>query len=204
MGNTNSETQPIENNKHDYYYLPQYLTFWGLVISYTIFGLCILFKGFIPLWILLFAACLLTSIAVVGTLFYSFPLLEKDVPIPIPNINKTRSKVIAEDALAHSGPLLIFLLMFAFLVPRVSKPIKTFHFKKNFRGSSCSPIESNYFILTCIPALILSILYNAFADPGTTYENRNVGIGTIFVLLLAVFVSSYPIYFNWSQIILQK
>ena len=195
MGNSNS----IEH-KSDY--LPQYLTFWTLIISYTIFMLCALFKGFIPLWVLLFAACLLTSIAVVGTLFCSFPLLEKNVPIT--ETNKTRSKVISEDALAHSGPLLFFLLIFAFLVPRVSKPFKTFHFKKNFLGRNCSPIESNYFILASIPALIVAILYTALANPEHSYKNRNIDPVTITILLMAVFASSYPIYFNWSQIILKK
>jgi hypothetical protein len=202
MGNTNSEP-----SEHSSDYLPQYLTFWVLIISYTIFGLCIIFKGLIPLWTLLFAACLLTSVAVVGTLFLMIPcLLDKDVVVPVPEINKTRPNIISKDSLAHSGPFLVFLLIFAFLVPRVQKPIKTFHFKKNFRGKSCSPIESNYFILACIPALILTILYTALGDPKESYEYRNIDIDfvTITVLLIAVFASSYPIYFNWSQIILNK
>ena len=187
------EISEIESPKFE-----NYLTFWGLLVGSIATLSCIIFNKKTPLWVLLSAAGILTSVCIIGTFFCSVPEIRF-------YDNKKIRETITKDAIYHSMPLLVFLLIFTVLVKR-TKPIKksNTHFGRNFFGKKCNPLESNYFILASIPALLVGILYLLFGNPEICYHVRPIDIIIIIVLLLTVFFSSFQIYFNWSNFILNK
>lgn len=179
--------------------LHNYFTLWTLIVSYSIFILCILFNKKIPLWVLLFAACLLTSTSIIGTFFHTVANIDtmskkKDIK---------KRKIFLYDIVCHSGPLLVFLLFFSILVKRTSfSKYGSSTITKNFLGRKCSPLESDYFFLTIIPAIILMSIYLITINPDFVYKDDNIDVITKVVLSIAIFCSSYQIYFNWSRVIL--
>ena len=171
----------------------KYLTFWSLIISFTIIALSV-FKNIVPVWLLLFAMSLLTSTSIIGTFGLTIPNISSSSSDP------SRSKTIVYDSIVHLCPLIIALLIFPFVVKRTrTNGFMTFNnqFKKNIIGRRCRPIESNYFFIVAIPAIILSIFYTAFSDIEKVYKNKSIDTITLVILSFAVFVSSYHIYFNW-------
>lgn len=175
-------------------FLLQYLTFWGVLISYLFVFSPLVFKN-VPLWVFLSGCCILTSITIVGTFFISIVQIVDKTP-------KERASIISTDAVYHSLPLILLILVFTIMVKKVKKPSREIFFRKNFQGRKCEPIESNFFILSLIPALIFAILYTSFAEPRDSYKTRKTDNLIIIVLIFATFCSSYQIYFNWSKHIL--
>ena len=113
-----------------------------------------------------------------------------------------KGNLIAKDSIFHALPLIILILIFTPLVRRTKKTNRDYLFRKNFKGRKCTPLESNYFILSCVPALILAILYTSFGDPEKSYRSRKIDFVIAVVLILSVFCSSYHIYFSWSKFVL--
>ena len=133
-----------------------YFTAWALLISFAIFiWSCILN---VSTWLFLFACCLLTTSSIIGTFF-----------ICIPN-----SSNIMEDALIHSGPLILFLCAFPFL-------------KKYVKGSK-------HLGKTLVLAFILGLSYLGYVKFETVYPDYDNFC--LVVLSLTVFLSSYQIYLN--------
>ena len=180
-------------------HLSNYFTLWSLIISYSIFILCILFNKKIPLWILLFGTCILTSTSIIGTFFHT--LANIDYKSEKSKINKR--KIFIKDIFCHTGPLIVLLLFFPILVSK-TKPIKSnLTIKKDFTGRKCSPLASNYFFLSLIPAIIMLCIYMSLFNPDFVYEDDSIDIITKIVLSVAIFCSSYQIFFNWSKIVLK-
>jgi hypothetical protein len=184
-------------DRNSEYFLGQYLTFWGLIVSAVMIFMPLFFKSKIPLWVFISGASILTGVTVVGTFFNSIiRIVSKEEP-------KGKASIIAKDSVIHILPLMFLILIFTPLVRRTKAPTKSdYFFRKNYKGRNCSPIESNYFILASIPALIFAILYTSLAEPEVSYNARKIDIVIIIVLLLTTFCSSYHIYFSWSQYII--
>lgn len=83
-----------------------YFTTWSLLVSYSIFIWTLILGA--PKWLFLFAACLLTTTSILGTFFITIPNAKNEA-----NKNGTTvSRVILEDTMMHSGPFVLFLLLF--------------------------------------------------------------------------------------------
>jgi hypothetical protein len=88
-----------------------YISIWSLIISYVIFIFCLFV--WIPKWLFVFAACCLTTTSILGTFFITIPLVDeanKDN-----DGNKRNKKIILNDFYVHSGPFLLFLILYPFL-----------------------------------------------------------------------------------------
>lgn len=82
----------------------KYFTYWSLIISYSIFLSTI--YVLIPKWLFLFAACLLTTTSILGTFFINMPYFS-DI------------EIFTSDFIIHSGPLILFLLLFNILKKKI-------------------------------------------------------------------------------------
>lgn len=146
-----------------------YFTIWSLLISYSIFVWSIFL--YLPGWLFLFAACFLTTTSIMGTFFLTMPILKNEAD----KVGATTQKVILEDALIHSGPLILFLLLFYFIAKNTLKRGKYDHYK------------------IAVLATILSLSYLGYIKFEQIYFYDYF---TLIVLSLCVFVSSYQIYSN--------
>jgi len=167
-----------------------YFTIWVLLISYSIF----VWSAFldIPRWLFLMAACLLTTTSVLGTFFITIP----DADNKAVKGGTTPQKVILEDALIHSGPLVLFLLLFGVISKKVvskkvvqNKPTSIGFGKYKFI------IKDHY--KTVILAAIIGVSYLGYIHFGTVYF---YDYPTLILLSVCVFVTSYQIYFRLLDI----
>ena len=181
-------------------HLSNYFTLWSLIVSYSIFILCFIFNKKIPLWILLFGTCILTSTSIIGTFFHTLA----NIDYKSEKTKTDKRKIIIKDILCHSGPLIVLLILFPLIVNR-TKPINSNInlITKNFTGRKCDPLASNYFFLSLIPAIIMLCIYMGIFNPDFIYEDDSIDIVSKIVLSVAIFCSSYQIFFNWSKIVLK-
>jgi hypothetical protein len=158
-----------------------YFTIWSLLISYSIFIWSIFLK--VPKWLFLFAACILTMTSIMGTFF-----------ITIPNANNRASKhntttqnVILEDAFIHSGPLILFLVLFNVISKKIvkDKP-KIFKFGK-FEFS----LESYHKV--AISLFIIVLAYYGYVNFTNIYFYDYF---TLIILSGCIFATSFQIYTN--------
>lgn len=146
----------------------RFFTIWSLLISFSIFVWSIFMN--IPIWLFLFAACLLSVTSVIGTFFLTVP----SVPITTEKYDVTHKDIILLDSLIHLGPLVVFLLLFNFLKRR------TFG-NKDLRKTSFLAV----FIALCYLGHIkFSQIYNSY------------DYFCLITLGVCVFLSSYQIYTN--------
>lgn len=92
-----------------------YFTTWSLLVSYSIFVWTFILGC--PQWLFLFAACFLTTTSVLGTFFITMPNAKNEAN----KLSTTVSNIMLEDITIHSGPLILFLLLFKFLSMHVIK-----------------------------------------------------------------------------------
>lgn len=170
--------------------LHKFFTVWTLIVSYSIFILCILFNKKIPLWLLLFGTCLLTSTSIIGTFFHTIMHMNHK------SLKKGQSKkiILLKDTIWHLGPLIIFILFFPILVKRTRPLNIKLNNEKNY---------SNYFLMTLIPFISMACIYLIFNNPDFIYEDDSIGIVSKNIISFAIFCASYQIYFNWSKVILK-
>lgn len=170
--------------------ITDYLTFWSLIISYSVFILILFFKNFVPLWIFLVAGSLLTATSLVGTFCLTIPGLEISQTQTQTQTNSlTRPNlltILTKDFLIHLGPFLLFLLMFKFLGSRV---------KTNFKCHK--DLFTNFFIATIIVGIIIVLLYISNIDIFRAYklEQTHQAILLIF-LLFSIYITSFILYYN--------
>jgi len=156
-----------------------YLTTWSLLISYSIFVWTI-FLG-VPKWLFLFAACLLTTTSILGTFFLTMPSAEIEA-----NKNNTSSqKIILEDALIHSGPLILFLVLFNFLGKRILVDKPKLLINKPFKFT----IQSYHKMI--IVSTIVVFAYLGYIKFTQVYFYDYF---TLVILAACVFVTSFQIY----------
>lgn len=141
-----------------------YFTTWSLIISLSIFILTFIIN--IPGWLFLFAACLLTTTSIVGSLFITLPNMNHTIV----SMNIGREDVILIDSLIHVVPLLIFLFFFG-----------KFKFTRNF-----SLLKT---LLVCALTIFIYCCYNLFEHKYDKFDSLTLGI-----LSLSVFLSSYQVY----------
>ena len=152
-----------------------YFTIWSLLISYSIFIWSIFLK--IPKWLFLFAACFLTTTSIMGTFFLTIPNVNNKAM----KNNITTQKVILEDAFIHSGPLILFLLLFIVISKKVvNSKVKTF---------------IGLTINDCHKVAVLSIIIILSYLGYIKFENIYFyDYFTLIILSLCIFVTSYQIY----------
>lgn len=154
-----------------------YFTVWSLIISYSIFIWSIFIK--IPKWIFLLGACILTMTSIMGTFFLTIPGAQHRSNLK----DTTPKQIILEDSFIHSGPLIIFLILFYFLKQRV---LVTTKLKKQDINLD---FKKSFFTL-----LLLTFLYFYSIN----YQNAYDTYDSYSLVLLSgcVFLSSYQIYDN--------
>jgi hypothetical protein len=169
-----------------------YFSTWALLISCSIFVWSI-FLG-VPKWLFLFAACFLTTTSIMGTFFIKLPAAN----INANQYNTTTQKIILEDAFIHSGPLILFLLLFNFLKKYViedkSKVLFELKKPKIFTKFTSNP----KFIFTlqgyhkvAVLVIIISLAYLGYIKFNQVYFYDYF---TLIILTLCVFVTSFQIY----------
>jgi hypothetical protein len=157
-----------------------YFTVWSLLISYSIFIWTIFL--YIPKWLFLFAACFLTTTSIMGTFFITIPGADNRAS----EKNMTTQKVIIEDAFIHSGPLILFLLLFGIISKKVvdSKP-RTIELTKNIKFS----VQDHHKVILLSVLIIISYLGYIKFEKIYFYDYF-----TLIILSACVFVTSYQIY----------
>jgi len=86
-----------------------YFTIWSLLISYSIFIWTPMIN--VPKWLFLFAACFLTTTSILGTFFLTIPNAKNEAE----KRKTSLTQIMLEDSLIHTGPLVLFLVLFCFL-----------------------------------------------------------------------------------------
>lgn len=156
-----------------------YFTIWSLLISYSIFIWTICLG--VPKWLFLFAACFLTTTSILGTFFLTIPSAQIDAT----EYNTSVKKVMLEDMLIHSGPLILFLALFNFLRKRVvvDKPkiLITAPFKFTLR-------DYHKIIIVCIIVIFSYLGYIKFS------QIYFYDYFTLVILSACIFVTSFQIY----------
>lgn len=146
-----------------------YFTTWSLLISYSIFIWTLLLG--VPKWLFLFAACLLTTTSILGTFFLTIPNAQNDAI----KRNTTVREIMLEDAMIHSGPLIIFLAFFNFLAKKTT-----------------GKMNESFIILKMVTtAFIIVIGYLGYIKFEKIYFYDYF---TLVILCACIFVTSFQIY----------
>lgn len=165
-----------------------YFTTWSLIVSYSIF-IWAVFLG-VPRWLFLFAACFLTTTSIVGTFFLTIPSANN-----IANeFNLTPQQVILEDCLIHSGPLILFLLLFCLIAKRVvsDKPkVVNTGINYKIRGHDLSKFTIRDYHKVILLSIVIIFAYLGYIKFEKVYFYDYF---TLVILTAAVFVTSYQIY----------
>jgi hypothetical protein len=156
-----------------------YFSIWSLLISYSIFIWGILLG--VPKWLFLFAACFLTTTSIIGTFFITIPNV-KNIAIAD---NISIQKVILEDSFIHSGPLILFLVLFNFISKNIIED-KAFIF-------SPFKISIKGYHKTILLLFIIVLAYLCYVKFENIYFYDYF---TLIILSASVFVTSYQIYLN--------
>jgi hypothetical protein len=141
-----------------------YFTTWSLIVSLIIFVLTFIIN--IPGWLFLFAACILTTTSIVGSLFITLPNMNYTTV----SMNVGREDIILVDSLIHVVPLLIFLFFFG-----------KFKFTRNFS-----------LLKTLLVSVLVVFIYNCYIQFENKYDKFDSL--TLGILSLSVFLSSYQVY----------
>lgn len=141
----------------------KYITTWSLIISYSIFFICIVLT--VPKWLFLYAACLLTTTSILGTFF---------IVGPIAGESESPKRALLDDITVHSGPLILFLLIFGIIKTRIV------HLKDKYG-----------YIKTGITLLITVLIYFGYNSFKYVYYYDPF---TLFLLSMSVYITSYQIY----------
>lgn len=177
-----------------------YFTIWSLIISYSIF-IWTVFLG-VPRWLFLFAACFLTTTSVIGTFFLTLP----SAKILANKFGITTQQVILEDSVIHSGPLVLFLLLFCLITKNVvpDKPIEIkgilgrniLAHSRNIFGRIFKRWTGKEFMFRDYHKVILLSVIVIFAYLGYIKFEKiyYYDYFTLVILAAAVFVTSYQIY----------
>jgi hypothetical protein len=151
-----------------------YLTMWSIVISCSIFLWSFIMK--IPVWLFLFAGCMLTMTSIMGTFFVTFPNVDKRIGPKEDKVydvlhGHTRGSIILQDSLIHTIPLVVFLLLFNVL-------------KRNTYGNPS-------IIRTGSLLIFIMLVYSGC----TSFENNyDFDYISLVILCFCIFMSSYKIY----------
>jgi hypothetical protein len=147
-------------------FILDYCTCWSLIISFFIFIVSCFKK--IPLWLFLYAACILSVCSIVGTFYLTLPSLDKKS-----NVNKVYPHIIILiDSILHLIPLIILLCLFKYL-------------KKNTYGG----VNVNYTMFLTVITFIIYLFYNQF---NFIYDGYNCFF--LFILCISIFIFTYKIY----------
>jgi len=157
-----------------------YFTIWSLLISYSIFIWTAILGS--PKWLFLFAACFLTTTSIIGTFFLTIPSAQLEAT----KYQTTPQRIIFEDSLIHSGPLILFLIFFNFLSQRLtttndSKLLFNWPFKFTLQGY-------HKIIFVAIIVIFAYLGYIKFQ------EIYFYDYFTLVILCGAIFATSYQIY----------
>ncbi len=154
----------------------RYFTTWSLLVSYSIF-IWTIFLG-VSKWLFLFAACLLTTTSILGTFFITIPNAQIDAT----KRGITTQKIILEDSFIHSGPLILFLILFGVLSKKITEDF---------------PRKINrFFTLKGYHKMIIILIVLIFGYLGyIKFENVYFyDYFTLVILCACVFVTSFQIY----------
>jgi len=145
-----------------------YFTSWSLLITFSIFIWTLIIKS--PKWLFLFAACFLTTTSIMGTFFITIPM----------------KQLLLEDLLIHSGPLILFLLLFNVLNRRTiaDTPFPLFRL-----GSRQFTLKGYHKII--LLSLIVIFSYLGYIKFENVYLYDYI---TLIVLSVSIFVTSYQVY----------
>ena len=167
-----------------------FLTYWSLLISYSIFIFILFFNKLVPFYIFLTAACLLSSTSIIGTIFITGPIMSKE--------ESAEDKLILlyKDILVHIGPILLFLLLFKTLFNRVN----TLHISSL---SKIREIPSIFFIISIVIFIIIGLSYFGVINPITKSVYKDTNSYASIILLICVYSSIYQIYFTQVKYLLR-
>ncbi len=160
----------------------RYFTTWSLLVSYSIF-IWAIFLG-IPKWLFLFAACFLTTTSILGTFFITIPSAQIDAT----RRNTSIQKIILEDMCFHSGPLIIFLILFNFLNKKTTNDIPRTLFSIN--NPKFKFVLQGYHKMI-IMVVIITLAYLGYIKFEQIYFYDYF---TLVILSACVFVTSFQIY----------
>ncbi len=165
----------------------RYFTIWSLLVSYSIFIWAIFLE--VPKWLFLFAACFLTTTSILGTFFLTIPTAQEDAL----KRGTTTQRIILEDTLIHSGPLIIFLIFFNSLTNKTidTKPIPLFNIP--FRKTKFN-LENYHKML--IVAIIVIFGYLGYIHFEKIYFYDYF---TLVILCACVFATSFQIYSSLTK-----
>jgi hypothetical protein len=149
----------------------KYFTTWSLLVSYSILIWTLILT--VPKWLFLFAACFLTTTSVLGTFFLTIPTAK----IVAKEQHMTITNIMLDDACIHSGPLILFLLLFPIFSSRVIPGQMT---------------KRDYFKMTLI-AVIVVFAYLGYIKFEQVYFYEYF---TLVILCACIYVTSFQIYSN--------
>jgi len=124
----------------------------------------------IPVWLFLFASSILTMTSIMGTFFITIPSIE----LKSEKHNLNTRQVILADSFIHSGPLILFLVLFNILATRT-------------KGSY--DLRKTFALL-----VIIALSYLGYIKFTTVYETYDYFC--LIILSASVFISSYQIYLS--------
>jgi len=125
---------------------------------------------YIPKWLFLFAASFLTLACVVGTFFMTIPTIKSKSE----KHDISTKQIILIDSFIHSGPLILFLVLFN----QVSKNVKGSHDLRKTMGLIA----------------IITLSYFGYVKFTQVYESYDHFC--LIILCTCVFLSSYQIYLS--------
>ena len=151
-----------------------YFTSWTLILYVSTIILCIIFPGYLPLWLWTGVACLMTTVAIIGTFFFTsiHLYIKKDSDV-------NEAELISSDFLFHVFPLLVLFVFYKFLKDR-------FYYSKS--SNIMDLIKS-----VTIP-LILAIIYVSLYNVEKVYHFSELNTEIIIILAISVWLSSYQIF----------
>ena len=142
-----------------------YFTSWTLITFGLTIVSCLIFPGVFPLWFFVGIACLMTSVTIIGTIFFT----------SINVYNKKGDKnSITRDFIFHILPFIILFIFYGFFEKRFYKSISFY--------------KSGFF--PCVLGIIYACIYN----PQDIYSSSNLNNITLITLAIAVWLSSYQIF----------
>ncbi len=159
----------------------RYFTTWSLLVSYSIFIWTVLLGA--PKWLFLFAACFLTTTSILGTFFLTIPTAQIDAD----KRNTTIQQILLEDSLIHSGPLIIFLLLFNFLSRRTTNDIP----RTLIKGNKPFVFTLQGYHKMIIVAIVIIFGYLGYIEFEKIYFYDYF---TLVILCACIFVTSFQVY----------
>jgi len=148
-----------------------YFTIWSLIISYSILIWTLILGA--PKWLFLFAACFLTTTSIIGTFFLTIPNAKNEAEKRKVNV----SQIMFEDTVVHTGPLVVFLVLFCI-------------FSKRLIPKSITKWDYGKMLFMCIIVIFAYLGYIKFQQ--VYYYDYF----TLVILTACVFVISFQIYLS--------